>query len=413
MRKKRLLDTKLQSALGAASKRTSIDEQTVGELEAAVTSNADREALKAFLAANGDRFEAGAKVRFEKLVATMPPPAFTWSDLSVPSGRDALRGPELKEGQAVFDALSAKVGTRLSVDDVLLMSQSAAQWGVMGGYQALRAAKIIAGLSEPEAVRFRGILGRTESMMGRAFVFKALAAGSSLDEINAFEQTIRHMGSKEMLKVLNLADPIVDDGQQTGVTQQFHDSCVPTVAQGLRGEFDPIYALSTHQKNYNVNWAPKSGDSMKNGALKSEQSLWLTKSGGTPTARNIPGVGVDSNHIDAVYNGFAEKLGLTFKRTIVTDALPVPAMLDAIAAQLEAGIATPLLVGTSNKESRSHAALALEVETTAEGQRFLIHEPTSGESRWVTRQNLEAGKAGFGWCEVLGGYHQASLTDAP
>ena len=75
VRKKRLLDTKLQSALGAASKRTSIDEQTVGELEAAVTSNADREALKAFLAANGDRFEAGAKVRFEKLVATMPPPA--------------------------------------------------------------------------------------------------------------------------------------------------------------------------------------------------------------------------------------------------------------------------------------------------------------------------------------------------
>ncbi len=81
MRNKQALDTKPQTALVAARLKPSLDEKAVGELRATAGSSADRDALKAIGAANGARFEAGAKAQFEKWVASMPMAGFGWCEV--------------------------------------------------------------------------------------------------------------------------------------------------------------------------------------------------------------------------------------------------------------------------------------------------------------------------------------------
>jgi hypothetical protein len=209
---------------------------------------------------------------------------------------------------------------------------------------------------------------------------------------------------------LNLADPILDDGKETGVKQQFGCSCVTTTAQALRGELDPIYALQVRNANPDINAADDNDPTKVNPSLAAEQKALLEEAGGVAVSRNQGGTGTPWAKLDSVYNKASSHTGFTFSCVQMDQTQPpttVDAALDAIAGQLQKGIPTPLLVGGAWCP-KCHAVIALEVQGTGADQKFLIHDPWVGNTVWCTRAQFEQQQAPIGDCHVLGGYHLAS-----
>lgn len=342
-----------------------------------------------------------------------PPTVVSWDTFTVSTTRDGLTGTQVDEGRSTFDKLEPAVTAgALSKGDQLLLSSSASRIGVMGEAQALRSVALLQQLSPADAARFRDIASKTASPLERAFVFKALAAGHTLDDLASFQSAIQGWDNAKLLSTLNLADPITDDGTQTGVKQQHQASCVPTTGQALRGEVDPIYALQVRTENTNINAVDNTNAFAINPKLAQEQADVLTSVAGRPTPRNQAGWGTNWSKLDLVYNARSAQTGYVFS-TVQFDQRPdltLDAALDLLAAQLNQGIPTPLLVGVQ-WAPKCHAMIALEAQGTGPDQRFLIHDPWAGNTMWVTRAEFLVGNAPMGEFKVIGGFHLA--TPAP
>jgi len=65
-----------------------------------------------------------------------------------------------------------------------------------------------------------------------------------------------------------------------------------------------------------------------------------------------------------------------------------------MAAQLQQGIPTPIDMRLPD-DTRGHEALAIAVEGSGDSQRFLVHDPSTGETAWLTRKDFEWGTSAF------------------
>ncbi len=330
------------------------------------------------------------------------------------SPRDSVVGPQRGEGRATFDALALCTGRgRLADADRLLLAESVARGEVMGLSGAVHAAERYVALPEPERRAFDATLAAAASPLERAFLFKALGAGYAAPEVSEFAQKIHGWPEAKLLETLNLADPNAD-GKETGLKQQFEASCAATTAQALRGELDPIYALKVRTQNKDINSFDPTDPLKLNPALATEQKTRLETAGGVATPRGTAGAGTPWDALDTMYNAESAHTGLVFKNVQLDKVQPpqtVAQALDAIAGQLDKGIPTPLLVG-STWAPKCHALIALEVDGAGPTQRFLIHDPWVGNTTWVTREQFLDGTAQLGNCHVLGGYHLASPAPA-
>ncbi len=428
---------KLDAALATALARPAITRDDVAAFEAAVNDDGvvsaeEAAALRVLADTYKDRFDPAAATRLATVLGNLvsppvvpapvvpaapgPSPAVvSWDTFSVPNSRDGLAGSQAAEGLETFDQLSAAVtASALSKSDQLLLASSAARVGVMGEAQALRAVTELEALSAPDAAHFKALADAAASPLERAFLFKALGAGYTVDEIEPFEAAIHGWDGAKLLSTLNLADPITDDGNQTGVKQQHHSSCVATTGQALRGEVDPIYALQVRTENSDIHVADEADAFKLNPKLAEEQKVVLEAAGGLATSRGSGwGQGVNWDRLYEVYDARAAQTGFVYA-TVELDHRPdltVDTALDAIASQLNKGIPTPLLVGVQ-WATKCHAMIALEVQGTGPDQRFLIHDPWVGDTMWVKRSEFVAGQAPMGEFQVLGGYHLASPAPA-
>jgi hypothetical protein len=80
------------------------------------------------------------------------------------------------------------------------------------------------------------------------------------------------------------------------------------------------------------------------------------------------------------------------------------AALDDVAEQLERGIPVPF--GLKN-----HKTLALAVDGEGSGQKFLIHDPFTGQTGWLTREQLVAGNFDIAGWNVFQGFTPAIEPD--
>ncbi len=239
---------------------------------------------------------------------------------------------------------------------------------------------------------------------------------------------IHGWNNDKLLQTLNLADPILDDGTQTGVKQQFAESCGPTTAQALRGAIDPMYALQTRTDNPKLHEDDDSNPLKLNPKLAAEQKAMLKTLKSSASARNgksspsSSATGPTADSIVKVYNQLSAETGFTFvnkdlpwittPKPDAKDVKQVSDALDAIASQLQRGIYTPLAVGPGGIANETHAMLALSVEGSGPKQTFTIHDPWSGNTLTVTRAQFEADDANMDgkMFQVLGGYGVASLV---
>lgn len=303
-----------------------------------------------------------------------------------------IQGPERNEGVDTWKKLQGDVKQhRLSGADAAMLARQTSSIGIIGEAEALRGARKLEGMSNPDQHTFQGLLNNAGSGPERAFLMKALASGHSMKDIEAFAQTIHGWAPSKLIHTINLADdtgPI--DHQQNGVKQQFADSCAPTSAQALRGEFDPIYALRVRTNNGDIHSADDNHAFKVDPGLATEQKFLLEKvGGGRATPRNVNGAGVDDAHVDKImdrmtpYTGFKYSVqpGADFKKTMIDS------MCDAMASQLAQGIPTPFGV-TDKQYSGGHECLAVAVEGSGAHQRFLVHDPWQGVTKWVSREQF-------------------------
>jgi hypothetical protein len=299
----------------------------------------------------------------------------------------------------------------LPLDDARALAQATARLGIMGEAAVLRSATVDAGLSPEDTKAFDVILSKAGSQLEKTFLYKALGAGHDLAAIATFADTIRGWSEEKLVHSLNLAAPTAaDDGVQNGAKQQFLASCTATTAQMVRGELDPIYALEVRTANQDVH-AVDDADPMKlNPAFATEQQHLLEVVGdGKATPRNGSLGGYGTWAIDKELSEQSAFTGFTYTRTRIADCddvAQIDAALDAMAKQLELGIPTPLVVGSSPDPS-GHCVLALAAEGSGADQKVLIHDPWEGTTAWWSRAQFEQGTLNLAGWTRLGYFYEA------
>lgn len=195
----------------------------------------------------------------------------------------AKADPALKERltPSVREALVRGVADPRSED------ASAGASGVIGRKQALEAAKTLAAMDPASAKEVMQLLdkaGRTKDgkptsgrLAERALILKAVAARAdafktpegakaALKELGAYANDIRGLPQSVLARTSTVTDvdnvntskydpssPGVKDEEANndGLYQRYEESCGPTVAQMMRAEADPVYALKLHKQGLN------------------------------------------------------------------------------------------------------------------------------------------------------------------
>ncbi|HEY8211459.1 MAG TPA: hypothetical protein VIG99_28440 [Myxococcaceae bacterium] len=291
---------------------------------------------------------------------------------------------------------------KLPEKDAQMLAVQSARPGVIGEAQAITAARKAAALPPADRAQFQQAVDGGKSDTERAFLYKALAAGHPVSEIADFAKQIQGLSDKELLRDYTLSGPLGTE-ETPGLHQQFTQSCVPSVAETLRGDADPIYAGNVHAQNEDVHYNMQ----VDNRSLASEEKKLLEGTGG---GRAVPftsaagggGVPTQSGKIDDVLNSVSKQTGLTYHQSHLDKnnrrASPAQeALVDQMAAQLQQGIPTPFEV-RSPDDTRGHEALAIAVEGSVENedQRFLVHDPGTGETAWLSRREFLFGTDQFG-----------------
>jgi hypothetical protein len=323
------------------------------------------------------------------------------------------RNPQSRD---TFSRLSTDVTAgRLPAADAQVLASAAGQLGVIGEAEALRGAHLAEKLEPADRTTFQRLVDEASSNTARAFLYKALAAGHSLPEVQAFAAQISGWKDDQLVATLSLADDLggAPGAVQNGIKQQFDASCVATTAQALRGEVDPIYALAVRTQNTNINQVDDADAFAKNAALATEQKHLLEDlGGGRATSRNdtVNAAGVSRTNLPLVYDAMTAYTGFTYANVFtddVTNPAQTKALLDGLAKQLQQGIPTPLSI-TGDENRGGHAILACAVDGSGPSQRFLIHDPWDGATEWLTRASLEKGTFKVAGWNRLRGYEAAT-----
>jgi hypothetical protein len=345
---------------------------------------------------------------------TTPTPTTTPVDPAASAFTPA--GPFAAEAKDTFDALTPDVSaSKLRPEEAVLLATGTEQLGVIGEAEAIRAARAAEALSPDDRTAFQALLDKAPTNLGKTYLYKALGAGYGVADVTRFAQAIGGMTDAQLLDQLTLGDEAgADTGVQDGVKQQYEASCVPTTAQALRAEFDPVYALKVHGgANKDIHAVDDANPTAINPDLAAEQKALLEGPGtGQATPRNQSGRG--STDLDAVYNTMSPFTGYSYhvaRFTHLHDLAQTDTTLDAMASQLGKGIATPFRV--TGDWGGGHAVLAMAVEGTGADQRFLVHDPWDGKTLWVKRTEFEKDTFDIAGWHSIGGYGAATPYQAP
>ncbi len=285
--------------------------------------------------------------------------------------------------------------------------------GIMGETQALRAADTLAGMPPNEYARIRHVLdqagrggGRgSDAQTERGLILKALAARqkaydhpgildrlrmmadlphSATSQIENFAARIRGQNRTRLINRSTVMD-IDGDAQAEGLQQRFNDSCAPTTAQIARAEVDPIYADHLHNQAIH--------STATNSTAGAEQRGILTRHGGIAVARGqAGGRGVWGQ--DAMNDAVSPYTNRTYSRSAVANTKAARTQaLNRMERLLRSGVDVPIEVAWNG--GGAHALLVTDVRGSGSNQRFLVSDPWTGQTKWVTRKAIVNGNTNF------------------
>ena len=300
--------------------------------------------------------------------------------------------------------------TALTVfDDMPQLSEIESVQGeamVSGGHVLRRAQHALQALSEQDYQGFKALVQSHPDPVARAFLFKALAAGNTMDDVYWLSDQISGQESQWLIDNLTLGDP---RGVGGGIQQQWSTSCNAATTLMVRGNYDPVFALRFRQSN--------AADPMGTNAHQAqlEQQMLESQYGGNwqnvppqghAVAYGMPG-GI-GRAADDLLNQQSAQTGLDFTPHVPATQGDAASVLDL---KLRDGMQVPIIVGGDGK-TFAHYILAMQRRETAGGVEFLIHDP-GGQTRWISAADIATGRADFFGYSRIDGLDVPSDIDSP
>jgi hypothetical protein len=329
--------------------------------------------------------------------------AIPWRDRAaqrVGQGFRQLTGARQALGQFLLgERPTQAAGGGVSLREVLDSAQASE---ALSPYLQERARVALEALAPEEQGRFGELLDSLAgSPLHQAYLAKALAAGNTLDDLEWFRGAIQGQDEDWLRANATLIG-------EAPLVQSFTDSCVPTVAQALQGELDPVYALR-HRLAGSVSEVDEEDPERVNARVSGEQRRMLEGQGGVAVPRaQKGGRGVPSNKgYEWLADGAGDDAGIDYQ---LQDTRGDPeAALEVLDRNLTWGIPTPTGVGS---QRAGHALLAVERRGEGEDAEYLIYDPWLGGLQWVDRATIRSGRVAgdnpnfTGEIDVVGAYQE-------
>jgi hypothetical protein len=291
--------------------------------------------------------------------------------------------------------------------------KSKGQEGVLGHDGAMKAAKALTNMAKNDYIKTNdllmkagkgedgGIIQQSNPQLEKALILKA--AGARSDAFGSAKEKLKTVGGKEstpMSQVSKFAEEIRGTeksklARETTATdpysgnhaleQRWNDSCGPTTTQGIKAEADPIYAKQLHREF--IHSTSRGSDIAK------EQKKWLEGEGGIAVKRDASGgKGIPLSDLLDKKVGKFTGIDYTHHSAGATDAAR-SAELDNVAKKLKKGQDVPIRAQWG--DGSGHFMFLTDVRGSGNDQKFLITDPWSGTTTWMTKQELSKGNCKF------------------
>ena len=206
-----------------------------------------------------------------------------------------------------------------------------------------------------------------------------------MTQIMGYANNIRGLDRRTLIERSTVLD-LDGDAQAEALQQRFSTSCVPTSQQMARAEADPVYAWQLHQEA--IHSTSTTGD------IADEQRILLVRAGGRAVARGQAG-GRGTWPENIPLNDFVGRYtNRTYTRHDIADTPQARRQaLDRIDDNLRAGIDVPIAVAWDG--GGGHALLISDVRGSGNQRRYLITDPWTGRTGWVSYQDIVNGHTDF------------------
>lgn len=284
--------------------------------------------------------------------------------------------------------------------------KSKGQEGVLGHDGAMKAAKALTNMAKNDYTKVNdllmkagkgddgGIIRQSNPQLEKALILKSV--GARADEFGSAKEKLKTVSGKDstpMGQVSKFADEIRGQeksklARETTATdpysgnhaleQRWNDSCGPTTTQGMKAEADPIYAKQLHREF--IHSTSRGSD------IGKEQKKWLEGEGGVAVKRESEGgKGIPLSDLLDKKVGKFTGVDYTHHPAGATEAAR-GAELDIVAKKLKNGQDVPIRAQWPS--GGGHFMFLTDVRGTGDNQKFLLTDPWTGKTEWMTRQEL-------------------------
>ncbi|HEX5328065.1 MAG TPA: hypothetical protein VFW75_15470 [Acetobacteraceae bacterium] len=265
---------------------------------------------------------------------------------------------------------------------------------ILGSAQTERAQKLIDKMSADDRKKLDELLQGAKSNKERLYITKAIAAGHSVADAEAFEKKIAGKDDKWMQDNLSLTG----DSQGKGVQQQWSHSCNATTVEAVRGELDPIYALKMHEDNPNMGKVDDSDATKDNPNLAADQKAKLTSTYHGDAAPDHSGVAAnrdDGAHgsgrwANDLLNNMSDVTGVKYDTKKVGDGATTDDAMKTIDGNTATGTPVPLVIG--NGQGQYTHYVLVTASDPGPPKQYSIHDPWTGTTVIRSEDQLKNGK---------------------
>lgn len=284
--------------------------------------------------------------------------------------------------------------------------KSKGQEGVLGHDGAMKAAKALTTMSKNDYNKTNALLmkaGKGEDggtiqqsnpQLEKALILKACGAradefgktkeklktvagkeSTPMSQVSKFADEIRGMEKSKLARETTATDPYSGNH---ALEQRWNDSCGPTTTQGIKAEVDPIYAKQLHREF--IHSTSRGSDIAK------EQKKWLEGEGGVAVKRGAEGgEGIPLSDLLDKKVGKYTGVDYTHHGTGGTPESRGKA-LDVVAEKLKKGQDVPIRAEWPG--GGGHFMFLTDVRGKGDDQKFLLTDPWSGKTEWMSRKEL-------------------------
>ncbi len=284
---------------------------------------------------------------------------------------------------------------------------------MVGAHTQARVEPALQAMSNEDYASFRKIESSVKDPVAQGFLLKAVAAGSSINDVAWLAGEMAGKGHNWLVDNLTLGDP---RGAGGGIKQQWIMSCNASMTITMRGNMDPVFALKLRLNNESIGEVNRKNpnDLNMNQADLEKKMLESKYQGEHPNSpkdwqgRATPHDGPDKGagrFADDLLNEQTAATGIVFKPEPRPSGARVVEILDQALAH-DSGLQVPLVIG-NDKAQQAHYVLAQGRKVSASGEvEYNIHDTGSGKTIWVKASDIVAGT-------IPGGYNRVGTVEVP